>query len=183
MKRRLRLELANAESPSELAKEIRKRLATIARSRSFVDWQNRKSLVNDLETQRRAIADQVAKSMPAEALELMWQFLGLASPVFKRSDDSSGTISGIFRTAVADLGAIAQSASPDPELLADQVFASLTRNDYGPFDKLIHSLQPALGQVRSEHLKQRVIALSAEPVRKPPAKERQVIGWGSSGEI
>ena len=43
-KRRLRLALAGAESPAEVAKEIRKRLATIARSRSFVDWQNQKSL-------------------------------------------------------------------------------------------------------------------------------------------
>ena len=39
-KRRLRLELVGAESPREVAKEIRKRLTTIARSRSFVDWQN-----------------------------------------------------------------------------------------------------------------------------------------------
>jgi hypothetical protein len=54
-KRRLRLALAGAESPAEVAKQVRKRLATIARSRSFVDWQNRKSLVDDLETQRRAI--------------------------------------------------------------------------------------------------------------------------------
>jgi len=38
-KRRLRLELAGARSPSELAKEVRKRLTVIARSRSFVDWQ------------------------------------------------------------------------------------------------------------------------------------------------
>src|SRR3954453_18078429 len=64
VKRRLRLELAGAESPDEFAREIRKRLATIARSRSFVDWQNRKSLIDDLETQRRAIADQVAKRRP-----------------------------------------------------------------------------------------------------------------------
>src|SRR5713226_7866511 len=34
-KRRLRLELAGAQSPSEVAKEVRKRLTTIARSRSF----------------------------------------------------------------------------------------------------------------------------------------------------
>ena len=40
-KRRLRLELAGADGPAELAKEIRKRLATIARSRSFVERQNK----------------------------------------------------------------------------------------------------------------------------------------------
>ena len=183
VKRRLRLELAGAESPVALAKEIRKRLATIARSRRFVDWQNRKSLVDELEAQRRAIVDQVAKRVPTEGLDLMWRFLDLASPVFGRSDDSSGTISGIFHAAIADLGEIAQSAKPDPKQLADQVFSSLTQNDYGQFDGLIRALQPALGPVGLEHLKQRMIALSAEPVRKPAAKDRQVIGWGSGGAI
>ena len=38
VKRRLRLELAGSQSPGELAKEIRKRLTTLARSRTFVDW-------------------------------------------------------------------------------------------------------------------------------------------------
>jgi hypothetical protein len=38
-KRRLRLELAGAHSPAELAKEVRKRLFAIGRSRSFLDWQ------------------------------------------------------------------------------------------------------------------------------------------------
>ena len=51
-KRRLRLELAGAANPADLAKEIRKRLATIARSKSFVDWQNRRRLIDDLEAQR-----------------------------------------------------------------------------------------------------------------------------------
>lgn len=57
LKRRLRMELVGEESPAALAKEIRKRLATIGRSRAFVDWQNRKALVDDLTAQRRAITD------------------------------------------------------------------------------------------------------------------------------
>lgn len=182
-KRRLRLELAGAESPDELAKEIRKRLATIGRSRAFVDWQNRKPLVDDLEAQRRAIVDQVAKRMPAEGLDLIWRFLDLASSVFRRCDDSSGTISSIFQTAVGDLGDIARSAKPDPRQLADQAFGVLTRHDYDQFDGLIRSLQPALGPTGLEHLKQRMIAFSKEPVRRPPTKERKVIGWAPSGAI
>ena len=47
-KRHLRLELAGEESPAAVAREIRKRLVTIARSRGFVDWQNRRALVDDL---------------------------------------------------------------------------------------------------------------------------------------
>lgn len=51
IKRRLRLELAGAQSPKEVAREVRKRLATIARSRSFVDWQTRKALVEAVSEQ------------------------------------------------------------------------------------------------------------------------------------
>ena len=182
-KRRLRLELAGAQSPAEAAKEIRKRLATIGRSRSFVDWQNRKALVDDLEAQRRAIADGVAKSMPAEGLDLMWRFLDLASPVLGRCDDSNGTIGGIFETAVGDLGAIARSTRTDPKQLGDQVFNALTRNDNGQFDHLIQALTPALGPNGLEHLKQRMIALSSEPVRKAEDEERRVLARGSSGPI
>lgn len=56
-KRRLLLELVGAESPAEIAKEERKRLTTISRSQSFVDWQNRRALVDDLGTQRRTIVE------------------------------------------------------------------------------------------------------------------------------
>ncbi len=77
VKRLIRLELAGAQGPNEVAKEIRKRLTTIARSRSFVDWQNRKGLVDDLGAQRRAIVDQVAEADPAERVELMGRFMVL----------------------------------------------------------------------------------------------------------
>lgn len=183
IKRRLRLELVSTESPAELSKEIRKRLATIARSRAFVNWQNRKALVDDLEAQRRAIVQTVAKRFPSEALELMWQFLDLARSVFERSDDSSGTIAAVFRAALGDLGEMAQAARPDPKQLADQAFRALGQNDYGQYDDLVQVLQPALGPEGLEHLKQRVVALSAGPVRKPAAHERQVVGWASTGPI
>ena len=182
-KRRLRLELAGADGPAELAKEIRKRLATIARSRSFVEWQDVKPLISDLEAQRRAIVDQVAARMPAEGLDLMWRFLDLASSVFARADDSNGAISGVFRPAVADLGEIARVVGPDPKQLGDQVFSALTQNDYGQFDKLIQVLQPVLGPTGLEHLKQRMIALSAKPVPRPATTDRKAVGWSSSGPI
>ena len=37
VKRRIRLELAGAQSPGEVAREVRKRLTTIARSRRLVE--------------------------------------------------------------------------------------------------------------------------------------------------
>jgi len=64
-KRRLRMELAGAQSPTELAREVRKRLTIIARSRSFVDWQGARSLAHDLDIQRRAILETAAKADPS----------------------------------------------------------------------------------------------------------------------
>lgn len=182
-KRLLRLELAGTEGPGAVAAEIRKRLTTIARSRSVSDWQNLKALVDDLETQRRAIADRVAKSDPGEGLELMWRFLELANSVFERCDDGSGTVSEIFHVACSDLGEIAEAAKIDPRDLADRAFQALTNNDYGQFDGLIAELTPALGREGLNHLKQRMIVLSEEPARKPQDKDRKVVAWGSDGPI
>lgn len=182
-KRRLRLELAGAQSSGEVAREIRKRLTTIARSRSFIDWKNRRALVDDLETQRSAIVDQVSKADPVEALDLMWRILALANSVFARCDDSSGTVIGIFRSACDDLGEIAMAGKVDPRRLADQAFQALNENDYGQYDDLIEVLAPALGQAGLEHLKQRMVELSQEPLPRPSSEGRKVLGWGSTGPI
>ncbi len=95
-KRLLRLELAGAQGANEVAREVRKRLTSIARSRSFVEWDKIKKLIKDLEIQRNAIVTQIANDLPNEALELMWRFLALANSVFERCDDGSGRIVTIY---------------------------------------------------------------------------------------
>jgi hypothetical protein len=45
--------------------------------------------------------------------------LALANSVFSRRHDSSGTASGIFHAAGADLGEIARAANADPYKLTD----------------------------------------------------------------
>ena len=183
IKRRLRLELAGAASPAEAAREVRKRLASIARGRSFIDWEKRKAFVADLQTQRRAIIEQVAKHDPGEALDLLWQFTALAEPVFERCDDSSGAVIGEFRAACRDLAEIAAAARPDPRALADRTFTAITANGYGEYDGLITLLVPALGPDGIEHLKARVKELARTPVAVPSDKDRRMIGWASSGPI
>ena len=69
----------------------------------------------DLDIQRRAIVETVAKSDPPEALDLLWRFMALAPPVFERCDDSSGTVIGVFREACSDMGDLALKASTDPQ--------------------------------------------------------------------
>lgn len=182
-KRRLRLELTAREAPETMAAEVRKRLTQIARARSFADWRKVRDLAADLDAQRRAIIDQVAKHNAAEALELIWRFMDLAEAVHGRCDDSNGIIGDVFRDACRALGPLAQAAKPDPVALADRVFAALNDNGYGQYDQLIETLGPALGDEGLDHLKGRFIALSKIPVERPSAEKRKVIGWGTGGPL
>ncbi len=183
VKRRLRLELAAKEAPETVAAQVRKRLAQIARARSFVDWHKIRGLAADLETQRRTIVHRVAKIDAVEALELMWRFMDLAEAVQERCDDSNGVIGDVFRGACRDLGLLAEMAKPDPITLADHVFAALNENGYGQYDHLIETLSPSLGAKGLDRLKARFIELSQTPVEKPSSEKRKVIGWGSGGPL
>lgn len=182
-KRRLRLELNAHATPETMAAEVRKRLTQIARARSFADWSRVRDLAADLDAQRRAIIDQVAKSDAAEALELMWRFIDLAEAVHERCDDSNGLIGDVFRDACRDLGPLTQAAKPDPLALADRVFTALNENDYGQYDHLIETLGPSLEAKGFDHLKRRFTELSKTPVEKPTEDKRRVIGWGAGGPL
>jgi len=180
-KRRLRLELAGAQSPKEAGREVAKRLTSIARARSFVNWKNRKPLVTDLESQLRAIREQIAPADPTEALALAWRFMQVATPLFERCDDSSGIVIGVFHVACTLLGEIALAAGTPPEALADAAVEALSDNGYGQYDGLIAILTPALGAEGLELLKQRIETMAATPVPVPPKSEWEAVGYGSGG--
>nr|WP_174286685.1 DUF6880 family protein [Sphingomonas bacterium] len=135
-KRRLRLELAS-RGGGDVASEIRKRLVSIAKSRSFIDWRKVKELARDLEAQREAIAAHVAATSPQEAFDLLWRMLEMAPSIYERCDDSNGAIGSVIASARGDLGAIAAEAGQPVSTLADRVFAAVCANDYGQFDHLI----------------------------------------------
>ena len=139
--------------------------------------------MTDLETQRRAIVEQVAKADPVQALALMWRFLRLANSVFECSDDSSGTVIAAFEKAVVDLGEIATAARPDPTTPPDELFQALTDNGPCPYGNLIGVLAPAVAAVGLEHLESRMLALSGQPVGRLSAAKRQVLGYGLSGPV
>lgn len=168
IKRRLRLELAGEGGGEIIAAEITKRLAALRSARSFIDWQKRPDLVRDLDLTREMIAERVAQTRPDLALDLMWRFMALAEPVLNRVDDSSGSVVSVFRAACDDLGALAAKARPDPETLAARVFAAVTTNDYGEFDRLVPVIFPALGEAGVVELRTRLAAA----LPKRPATDR-----------
>lgn len=182
-KRRLRLELAGNHSSAEIAREVRKRLSSIGRARTFIDWRKVKATRLDLETQRKLIVETVAKDDPTEAFELIWQFLALAESIFARSDDGSGTLIQIFHHACTDAGVLAKAAAINKDGLAEKVFMAFQNNGYGQFDSLITAMAPALDGAGLESLKALFVAWSKEPQEKLAKKDRKIIGWSSQGEI
>lgn len=180
-KRWLRLELAGAQGPGDAAREIRKRLATIARTRSFVDWDRCDALVDDLTWQLRAIVKHVSGPDPAEALDLLWRFMALANPVLDRCHYSNREVRHTFDDACEALGKVAETAATDPSALADQTFRALQGNNYCQYDDLIEVLAPALGQVGLDHLKDRMTAALDEAATRPEQEDREETGWASSG--
>ena len=180
-KRMLRLELAS-RSGGDVASAIRKRLVSIAKSRSFVDGRKVKELARDLEAQREAIAAHVAAASPGEAFDLLWRMLEMAPSIYERCDDSNGAIGSVIASARDDLGAIAAEAGQPVGASADRVFAAVCANDYGQFDGLINLMAQALGPDGLNRLKAQFEELAAN-VPVSAGGERQVIGLSMRGPI
>ncbi len=182
-KRHLRLELASRSGGDHVSAEIRKRLATIAKAKSFVDWHKVRALAKDLETQRAAIMKHVAPTRPADALDLLWRLLEIAPSIYERCDDSNGMIGDIMDEALDNLGEVAQAANLAPEKLAERVFAGVCDNGYAQFDGLIEVLAEALGKVGLGLLKAKFEALPSVPPARAKGQERRVIAISSRGPI
>ncbi|MGV1755080.1 DUF6880 family protein [Agrobacterium sp. CG674] len=182
-KRRLRMEIAGNHSSADVSREVRKRLSSIMRARTFIDWRKVKAMKMDLETQRKTIVDTVALHDPVEAFELIWQFLAVAAPLFGRSDDGSGSLIQSFHQACNDAGAIAKAANIDIDVLAEKIFKALQDNGYGQFDRLITAMVPALKNDGLERLRALFVTWSKEPEEKARKTDRTVIGRSSAGAI
>ncbi|MEB3326685.1 MAG: hypothetical protein VKI39_03140 [Synechococcus sp.] len=145
IQRRLRLALAAAEGAGSAAQEVRKRLAAIDRSRTYLDAAKRKALISDLEVQLRAISGPIAGADPGQACELLLRLLELSEGVLARCADSGGDLRALFGRAAECWGPIAQAAQLGPENLAEQAAELLAENTHGQFDGLVPVLKDALG--------------------------------------
>ncbi|MFI3905513.1 DUF6880 family protein [Ochrobactrum sp. S1502_03] len=182
-KRLLRMELVGNSSGAELAREVRKRLSSIARSKSWIDWHKVKSVKADLEAQRKSIVEKIAPNDPQEAFELIWQFLSLADSIFERSHDSSGMLIESFHVASEDAGRIASMAKVSNERLVEKVFSVLQDNGYGQYDELINAMAPALGEAGLRKLQNTVEVWAKEPKPKVVKQDKEVVGWSSNGPV
>ncbi|OAN98179.1 hypothetical protein A8B75_19895 [Sphingomonadales bacterium EhC05] len=182
-KRRLRLELASKGGGGEVAREVRKRLSDIAKSRAFVDWQKKRVLAYELMMQLKAITEHVAPTEPATATDLLWQFLALSQSLYERCDDSNGTISDIMYEALEELARIALIAKSPPAQMADRVFDAMCDNGYGQYDGIITLMAAPLGKTGLTNLKDKFENLAKSRPKEKERQERESIGFGKSDPI
>jgi hypothetical protein len=142
IKRRLKIELSG---PDGAGRGIAKRLATIAKSKSYIDWRKVRVVHGELLDQRAAIMTLVGPSDPGAALELMWQFMGLATPLLDRTFDMNGTLVALFVETLPMLGDLAIAAKPMPGVLAGQIRDCLLLGGSGTYEGLITLMAPILG--------------------------------------
>ena len=146
LRKKLRMLLAGTEGPGRLAAEIDKRIQTIGRSRSFVDWEKRKPLVQELEHLRATIATTLATKSPDGAVERLWAFIGIADSVIERVGDCMGDVEDVFGQAMHDLGRLSTALpARDPRALARRVLAFCAASGFGSTGALIRHLGAALG--------------------------------------
>lgn len=165
LRKKLVMLLASTEGPGKLAAEIAKRIKTIGRSRSFVDWEKRKLLVQELDHLRATIATRLAAQDRERAIELLWGFLGIADTVLERMGDGIGAVEEIFGSAMEDLGRLSATPPPhNPKALAGRVLAYCERDGVGATDALIRHMGKALGAAgRTEIRRAAEAALKALP--------------------
>jgi thioesterase domain-containing protein len=158
-KRLLRLALAEHKGPLEMARELRKRLASIARAGSLLDDHQGDELLRELERQRQAICGPIAAHDADLAVDLLWEVLELSAELIERCDDRDAVLRDWFHQVSAALGQVALAARGKPQNLADQVYAAVVSNSYGQFDPIVRDLGPALGSEGLAHLRLRLETL------------------------
>jgi len=168
-RRALRLALAEQRGPLEMAQEVRKRLAAVERSSSWLDQKRRDALLADLDRQRQAMVGPIAAHDPDLAVELLWRFLDLASSLQDRCDCSDDAELPLFHQASADLGQVACRAKGSTAALAEQVAAAWLENEGGEYDHLIEHLKEALKPEGLEQLRQMMEA--QRPPRRSDVKQ------------
>jgi hypothetical protein len=168
-RRALRLVLAEQQGPLELAQEVRKRLAAVERSRSWLDQKRRDALLADLDRQRQAMVGPIASHDPDLAVELLWRFLDLASSLQDRCVCSDEGELPLFHQASADLGQVACRAKGSTAALAEQVAAALLENEGSEYDHLIAHLKDALKPEGLQQLRQMMEA--QRPLRRSDIKQ------------
>ena len=131
-RKRITAALAARSGPEAVANLIDKRLASLERSKSFIDWNKESAFRDDLQ----ALVDMIDKELVPLAVDVaidrLLRFVATHVRVFERIDDSSGRVQGVYYQAIAIIGETSKRLSADQaNLLPEQVMKWLGETSHG----------------------------------------------------
>jgi hypothetical protein len=145
LRRKLNLALSALEGGDKLAVTLAKRIHTIGRSRSFLDWEKGRELAMEIDHLRTTIAGPLAERDARLAAERMWDLVGIADAVLMRIHGSAQAVVETFEAAIEDLGRLWSAVAGQPTTLARRVFATLG-GDRGHLElNLVQAMAAPLG--------------------------------------
>jgi hypothetical protein len=145
LKRRLRMELAAAISPADLALELDKRLDSLAESRARISWRKRPELIREAEMLRGLIMEPLLEADARLALDRLVSWFDLGGPLAARTKDPRGELQAMIEDALPDLARVANTAgvAVAAPVLADAVLTRATPWA-GLIGRVADALEPAL---------------------------------------
>jgi hypothetical protein len=119
LRRKLNLALSELEGGDKLAATLEKRIHTIRRSRSSLDWEKGRELAMEIGHLRATIAGPLAERDARLAAERMWDLVGIADAMLARIHGNAQAVVEAFKAAIEDLGRLwSAAAGRQPAALA-----------------------------------------------------------------
>ena len=104
LRKKLRLALAANAAPTKLTAEVDRRIRSLDRGRSFLDYKQSRALARELDDLRTAITDRLASVSALEAADRLQRLVVCAPAVMRREAESSGYIEEAFENIVEGWG-------------------------------------------------------------------------------
>lgn len=179
LRRKLTLALSALDGSDKLAVTLEKRIHTIGRSRSSLDWEKGRALAKEIDHLRTTIAGSLAERNARLAAERMWDLVGIADAVLTRIQGSGQAAVETFEAAIDDLARLwSGAAARQPKVLARRVFAALQEDRGYLALQLVQAMATPLGPDGRAALRSLVDHALAEL----PAPGNELRDWRTGAE-
>lgn len=137
--------LAAAKGPEAVAVVVDKRLASLERTKGFVDWGKAKEFATDLANTVGFIVSEIGGVDADGALDRLVRFLMTAKQVLNRIDDSSGRIQSVYGDAASAMLELVAKVGEDRRASLPDRFHELTVSDeYDFFSEIMPQIVAVL---------------------------------------
>ena len=116
LRRKLTIALSALDGSDKLGVTLEKRIHTIGRSRSSLDWEKGRALAKEIDHLRTTIAGPLAEQNARLAAERMWELVGIAHGVLTRIQGSGQAAVETFEAAAEEDDSVARREFAHPLL-------------------------------------------------------------------